>query len=176
MGFSSYDCLACGHPMISSWASNRINDWMGNVVCIATDGKYFAGRFDGYNRVSQMILPFDSVACYHAGCYEKAGRPAFKEISKWSKDQGYFFDDPEHDMEDPYPKVSENFSIFCAKLGIEVAKNEKKRKQQNPHEYILSTPNITTRGKERQVYRGDFLATYMKTWGTKANKIIKYED
>ena len=56
MGFFSWNCKACGHPMLSAHAINKINGWMSEIVVVTkhfSNGKerIFSGEYDGYGRV-----------------------------------------------------------------------------------------------------------------------------
>jgi hypothetical protein len=103
MGFYSWDCKVCGHPMLSGHASNSTNNWMEDVVVVTTRGKVMEGNYDGYGRVDgEEINAMSSgaqPACYHEHCWKHVGSP-----TKWdkgsvnSKDQGFFFDQDEHDV------------------------------------------------------------------------------
>jgi len=104
MGFFSWNCKVCGHPMLSHYAINEKNAWMNNVVVIEPDGSILKGEYDGYGRVNgrEMGLGGNNAECYHRACWEKAGKPIdYTEGSESAADQGYFFDDPAHDMDPP---------------------------------------------------------------------------
>ena len=118
MGFSSLNCLSCGHPMLSLWSRNDTNAWMSQVVVIKHDGQIVQGEYDGYGRVSATPIdpgdPFvvgeertfvwdmgELPGCYHKACWEVAGKPTEHRPSTHSEDQGYFFNDPTHDMAEP---------------------------------------------------------------------------
>ena len=49
MGFFSWDCKACGHPMISPCAVNEdeVNRWMTQGVVLGKDGSRIMGTYDG---------------------------------------------------------------------------------------------------------------------------------
>lgn len=124
MGLYSYECLGCGHPMLSEHAVSRngVNEWMQNVVIIhPKKGVVAAGHYDGYGRTPEVddveyarkgggpmyVLGWDKKtergtdACWHRSCWEMADRPGFTRASEQARDQGYFFDDGAHDMADP---------------------------------------------------------------------------
>lgn len=118
MGFSSFNCLGCGHPMLSLWARNETNAWMSQVVVIKHDGQIIEGEYDGYGRVSPTPIDpdkfFDGIdersfvwdleelpGCWHKACWVVAGKPTEHRPSTHSEDQGYFFEDPAHDMAEP---------------------------------------------------------------------------
>ena len=106
MGLFSWDCKACDHPMLSEYATNHINQWMNDVVVIEHDGAIFTGKYDGYGRVGERDIRITTVnhefvnepCCYHRSCWDKAGSPTEYSPSLGSDDQGYFFDEGEHDM------------------------------------------------------------------------------
>mgnify|MGYP003151588660 CR=1 FL=1 len=116
MGFFSWDCRECGHPMLSEYATNHINNWMRDVVVVEHDGNIVKGEYDGYGRVffsggwEDHELKYgtwtargnclNEPSCWHKACWELAGKPTNYEPSAMSADQGYFFKD-EHDMEQP---------------------------------------------------------------------------
>ena len=109
MGLFSWDCNECGHPMLSEYATNRKNDWMNDVVVIESNGGILKGSYDGYGRVDTRDITFgisgheftDEPCCYHSACWEKAGEPTEYKPSQSSADQGYFFDEGDHNMECP---------------------------------------------------------------------------
>ena len=115
MGLFSFDCLGCGHPMLSLLAANAVNKWMNLVVAILPDGRVIDGSYDGYGRVGDhktnlaAVGTWDDVgehhngpACYHRACWLDAGRPkTWKKQSQRSDDQGWFFLKGAHDMPEP---------------------------------------------------------------------------
>jgi len=104
MGFFSWDCKVCGHPMLSVYALEDKNAWMNDVVML-TNENMLAGSYDGYGRVGngEDLTEYDADReCYHKLCWEKVGKPTkFTEASKYSDDQGYFFDDGIHNIPEP---------------------------------------------------------------------------
>ena len=111
MGFFSWNCNECKHPMLSAYAVNDINSWMTNVVVIeAHTGSVLKGEYDGYGRVDDHDIRLGEwrdnsnlekePCCYHEACWTKAGKPTTYTPSTHADDQGYFFDN-EHDMEAP---------------------------------------------------------------------------
>ena len=112
MGFFSYKCKECGHPMLSHGAVDKgINEWMNEAVVLTTDGSHIIGEYDGYGRVvggedDEFEDEFDdeSVAWVHKACWEIAGKPGYGHYgsnSEDAEDQGWFFKDGDHDMIDP---------------------------------------------------------------------------
>lgn len=107
MGFFSQDCEGCGHPALSIYAVSGINDWMQQVVAISPSGSILKGIYDGYGRLQdggneyECAVGWDNTI-WHAACWKQAGSPTeYRGQSKHSDDQGFFFDDGEHDMEEP---------------------------------------------------------------------------
>lgn len=111
MGFFSWDCRGCGHPMLSKWAANHTNSWMRDAVAVEYDGDIVKGEYDGYGMVGNHKLKYgpwvdhstclNEPGCWHRACWELAGRPTDYKPSLMSKDQGFFFDPGDHDMEKP---------------------------------------------------------------------------
>lgn len=59
------------------------------------DGNKVVGDYDGYGRVTTIsgnVDLSDPVEVWHEHCYRDAGQPKYSEPSKWSGDQGYFYD------------------------------------------------------------------------------------
>lgn len=105
MGFFSYNCKECGHPLLSPGATDKgINDWMSQAVVLTDGGSRIIGEYDGYGRVGGYDGGLDGEVCLHVACWEKAGKP---EVSRYdsgsdsAEDQGFFFDDGAHDLIDP---------------------------------------------------------------------------
>ena len=109
MGFFSWNCRECGHPMLSSYVINDVNSWMNDAVGILKDGRVIQGTYDGYGRVGDFCLVREgrslNACVYHQACWEKAGKPTEYTESSRSEDQGYFYADPKHNM--PKPEVNQ---------------------------------------------------------------------
>ena len=104
MGFFSWDCEVCGHPLLSVYALEDKNAWMNNVVILTEEGHKFSGAYDGYGSVDDWQEPFEdgTCECYHKLCWEKAGKPTrFTEASEMSDDQGFFFAPEVHNIPEP---------------------------------------------------------------------------
>jgi hypothetical protein len=104
MGFFSQECIDCGHSVLSPYSTNEINKWMSEAVSISKDSKHVhIGTYDGYGRIDEAEDAIgDSQTVWHRACWEVAGRPFdYRGPSPRAKDQGYFFDDGDHDMPDP---------------------------------------------------------------------------
>lgn len=125
MGFFSDLCIECGHPALSVWAANEINDWMIQVVVIIPSStpdyppSIVIGEYDGYGRVNDMdVVGSFEETLYHLACWRKAGQPMeYRGPSKFAPDQGYFFND-EHNMKEPKPVVKRQ-SKTLAELDAE---------------------------------------------------------
>lgn len=107
MGMFSYECKECGHPMLSPEATSEgINEWMSDAVALSRDGDRAVGTYDGYGRADGYEVGDCGmdVAWVHRACWEKAGRPEWSRYGSPSAsagDQGWFFDDGDHDLIDP---------------------------------------------------------------------------
>ena len=102
MGFFSWNCNECKHPMLSVYATNETNSWMNNVVIVRPGRGPIQGSYDGYGNVGGYEINYhDGCCCYHEACWAKAGGPTEWIESDEADDQGFFFDDPEHDMKCP---------------------------------------------------------------------------
>jgi hypothetical protein len=114
MGLFSWDCAICGHPMLSKPATNKVNAWMKSVVVFVKGKKtsVMRGEYDGYGRAGgsgwdddeSNICDLHDPCCYHRACWEAVGKPGYTVASRSSADQGWFFDDPLHDMVKPETK------------------------------------------------------------------------
>lgn len=141
MGYFSYDCKECGHPLLSPEASDEgINNWMTHGVALFEDGGRAFGTYDGYGRLGSTE-ELEGAACLHRACWEKAGEPEFDHYGSGSQsagDQGFFFDDGDHDVIDP--RITENREQILAEG---VAKREKRRfdhKAQEVRRWIKDGP------------------------------------
>ena len=108
MGFISWNCKACGHPIISHYAVDERTHWMTHAVAqgVGETGETMTGLYDGYGRLygpesgeapvdifhrDERGMPQASV--YHEECFLLAGSPEPDgRLSEWAMDQGYFFD------------------------------------------------------------------------------------
>lgn len=91
MGFFSWDCRGCGHPMLSKWSINKTNGWMQDVVVIQSDGLVLEGLYDGYGRVISHFKPhtpepiknealtkgYGDPECWHRACWELSDGPEY---------------------------------------------------------------------------------------------------
>lgn len=105
MGFLSANCEGCHHPILSAYATNAINQWMNVGVAITPSGEVISGFYDGYGNLDQrreFCAVGDQTTVWHEACWIAAGSPAkYRGPSRLSDDQGWFFDEGAHDMEDP---------------------------------------------------------------------------
>ena len=108
MGFFSWNCNGCGHPLLSPHAVNKMNAWMQDSVTIDHTGKILEGFYDGYGRVGGEDINYTygvlEPCVWHRRCWENAGSPKEYGPSDSAPDQGYFFDEGAHDMKLPRKK------------------------------------------------------------------------
>ena len=102
--------------MLSMGATNERNSWMNDVVVIESDGSVLRGSYDVYGSVNGREIGgyeftdnstmVKSPECYHRKCWEASGRPVdYTEGSEDARDQGWFFDDKDHDVDPPEHKT-----------------------------------------------------------------------
>lgn len=104
MGFFSRDCLCCKHPLLSAGAVNARNSWMQKGRVVHENGTVIQGVYDGYGRLDgRDAWDYDDKASvWHAACWEADGKPeGYRGNSRGSADQGWFFDEGDHDMDEP---------------------------------------------------------------------------
>jgi hypothetical protein len=127
MGFFSSLCPGCGHPLLSLGACNHINYWMNSGVAVTPTGVALFGSYDGYGRFAaedkdDLLAdgnPADQIqedwdgspyvqainddnTVWHLACWRVAGEPKDNRgRSERADDQGWFFDDPDHDLPEP---------------------------------------------------------------------------
>lgn len=115
MGFFSWDCKVCGHPMLSPAVTTGRTGWMSQVVAIEPNGTILRGEYDGYGRIDGRETD-GAPECYHQRCWDLAGRPVnYTEESESSRDQGFFFDDDDHNV--GAPKSLEEAQAARPKVG-----------------------------------------------------------
>lgn len=113
--------------MLSSYSINKTNKWMNRVVVyLSPKSGALKGTYDGYGRVENSrswcddgddnLANASAPCCYHAACWEAAGKPKHTGESRSSADQGYFFDDPCHDM--PKPKTAADLPAKPVNYGM----------------------------------------------------------
>jgi hypothetical protein len=118
MGFFSWNCKGCGHPLLSSYAAHDNNLWMVSGVAITKRGRLHRGGYDGYGRLNGVRIDLDvywskrtgtsscNPDCYHRACWLIMGQPLqYKGGSENASDQGYFFDPDEHNVDEPKSRI-----------------------------------------------------------------------
>lgn len=107
MGYFSYNCKTCQHPALSAQAADHeINTWMTDCVVLFENGDRVSGEYNGYGRVgiysaADQEVEYVAPCLYHRACWEIAGKPDYSGPSTDADDQGWFFNDGDHDMLDP---------------------------------------------------------------------------
>ena len=149
MGFFSYNCLECGHPLLSSGATDQgINEWMTDCVVLTYCGSRILGEYDGYGCVGDSKSA-DGSACLHRACWEKAGKPEYDRYGKASSnaaDQGWFFSDGAHDLIDP--RIVEGREELL-RVGVEArAKRRYDMKAREVYEALFDTEGFRQQGWE----------------------------
>lgn len=103
MGFFSQDCESCGHPLICDAAAEDRNAWMSRGVAISRHNEIASGEYDGYGNLggSEYAVGEDATV-YHRACWDAEGHPLdYRGPSRHSADQGWFFDDGDHNWATP---------------------------------------------------------------------------
>lgn len=118
MGFFSWECKGCDHPLLSEYAVNSINAWMMRCVVVTEDGAILKGSYDGYGRLVtpsdelDFVTNYDTFTAWHEACWLAAGSPShYQGPSKYADDQGYFFDEGAHDMPEPKAAAKEGWVV-----------------------------------------------------------------
>jgi len=129
MGFFSWDCKACGHPALCRQAADpEINSWMTKAIVMFPNGDSARGEYDGYGRVGRFDYgdsSGDEPCLFHLACWEAAGRPSYAGPSRMSKDQGWFFDDGDHDVLEPGTVATEEQTV---RLEVAQAKRDGRKR------------------------------------------------
>jgi hypothetical protein len=83
---------------------------MSNIVAITPNGSIIKGIYDGYGNlnggaeVEAPAMAEADVTVWHAACWSHAGSPQeYRGPSPGSADQGWFFEEGDHDMPEPQP-------------------------------------------------------------------------
>ena len=93
MGFFSFDCRGCGESMKAPYDLPQELQWQNDVVIITEDNDLISGDYDGYGRVSCVDITDYKFECWHHQCWMNHDQPkTFTEMSKGSRDQGYFYE------------------------------------------------------------------------------------
>lgn len=108
MGFFSANCEGCEHPLLSTYVTNEVNVWMNRGVAITRGGSILKGSYDGYGRLEEhsngAVLEgaVNDTTVWHEACWLRAGAPQeYRGASAPADDQGFFFEDGAHDLEEP---------------------------------------------------------------------------
>jgi hypothetical protein len=118
MGFFSWNCRGCGHPLLSGYAVTDINAWMVSGVAITKRGRLHRGGYDGYGRLGGARIDLDVYCsrrtgessgdpdCYHLACWQILGEPLrYKGGSECAADQGFFFAPDDHNVAEPHTRA-----------------------------------------------------------------------
>ena len=107
MGFFSFDCSECGHPMLCPEATNDINFWMTDVIVMTPYG-IISGKYNGYGKVGEVSINLkdENTVWLHEACWVASSKMScdYYKVSDSSRDQGWFFEPGKHDMEMPGDK------------------------------------------------------------------------
>ena len=95
--------------MLYKGATNDINAWMNDVIVMEKNGTRVSGSYDGYGRVTSDSLGMTysinwetgKPDCWHRACWIADGCPEYECESPHAHDQGFFFDEGDHDMVEP---------------------------------------------------------------------------
>lgn len=102
MGFSSVDCVGCGHPILHAHKTNAVNAWMNVGVAITPAGGIISGFYDGYGRLDQDFAVGGENTVWHEACWVVSGSPTdHRGPSPSSADQGWFFPEGAHTIPEP---------------------------------------------------------------------------
>ena len=130
MGFFSYICHHCDHPLLCAPATTKdVNEWMSKAVVIAPDGDFHAGDYDGYGHVGgSECYEWEGGTVYHRACWEVSGKSLdFQGESDGAQDQGWFFADGEHDLPDPRSMSPSDFEMARTNLIFRLEQEEQER-------------------------------------------------
>jgi len=115
MGMFSYNCRACGHPLLCAQATTKgVNSWMQHGIVIMPNGDVHSGEYDGYGRMGGYDShgEMDNGSVYHVHCYQALERPLrYVGPSQPAEDQGWFFDEGDHAMASPLDDESVRQSL-----------------------------------------------------------------
>lgn len=101
MGFFSYNCKCCGKSIVNSSAICPVTEWQSEFILFTNSGDVKSGRkYRGYGFHDDDDL-YENFTVYHKACWEHAGRPEYQGQSEGARDQGYFFEDKDHDFAPP---------------------------------------------------------------------------
>ena len=159
MGFFSWNCEGCKHPLISRYALEENNGWMNDVVILTPNGSVIQGEYDGYGCAGEYDYG-DSGAepqVYHKACWEILGKPTeYTGASENARDQGYFFDENTHNLFEPL-SMNEMQNIRVA--GVLAEKNACQSWEICHLSYVLSLACDYISGKLDEKEKARFLET-----------------
>jgi len=125
MGFFSWDCKACGHPLLSHYVLENDNKWMNRGVALTNDGSVLKGEYDGYGRLNDHEIGDGDPEVYHEACWKLIGKPTDKTgPSRSSSDQGYFYGDDVHNFPEPENEKDIKMIKVAADLNDQITCNE----------------------------------------------------
>ena len=114
MGLFSANCEQCSNPILPTFNTSEINDWMSLGVAVAKNGHVTLGRYDGYGRLEDLdgvvhdagvggwTADKSGPAVWHYACWQIAGSPTeWRGESASSPDQGHFFEEGTYDIPEP---------------------------------------------------------------------------
>jgi len=133
MGFFSFTCHHCDHPLLSSCATtDGVNEWMSEAVVVAPHGDFHSGEYDGYGNVGGSdYSEWEGGTAWHRGCWEVAGKSLdFHGEAASARDQGFFFADGEHDLPDPRSMSAGQFDMACTDLTERLKAEEEERSEE----------------------------------------------
>ncbi|OBG21640.1 hypothetical protein A5768_26435 [Mycolicibacterium fortuitum] len=100
---------------------------MTDVVAITTNGSIIKGSYDGYGNIDQFEGAIIEATVWHHACWKASGQPtAYQGPSAAAPDQGWFFEDPAHDLAEPLPpancadRTPERLDPPARQAGLEV--------------------------------------------------------
>lgn len=112
MGFFSALCEGCNHPLLPNAAvgpseggtMNHDNSWMTEAVAILPEGTVARGQYNGYGDIgsTREAVGLQPSTVWHTACWSVAGTPdGYRGESSDAPDQGFFFEDADHDVARP---------------------------------------------------------------------------
>ena len=64
MGFFSWQCRGCNHPLLSIYSANDKNAWMIDSIVLTEVGVNIFGPYDGYSRIEASTSDFNFFGDY----------------------------------------------------------------------------------------------------------------
>lgn len=99
MGFFSYNCHCCGKSIVNVYGRCPVTDWQTKFVLFTEHNDFYSDTYEGYG-FEDYSDGYDFTV-YHKACWEHAGKPGYLGPARYAGDQGYFFDDADHDFAPP---------------------------------------------------------------------------